>query len=166
MSNMPTRITCASLNFQGLKKILTPSGQSLAWHIRSLSYDIIAFQETYADSFDLHDRFATCLQVQFSAWTRHCGLISYNPAFEIKPEWAALDGCLLMAHVTHQQQLCTDLSVYVLYTPATENDHPAFFRALHLLLHFDHAPGRRSVFLGDFNYNIHTLSTRDDDMNR
>ena len=166
MSDTPTRITCASLNCRGLKKVLTPSGRSLARHIRSLSYDIVALQETHADSFALHDRFDTCLQVRSSTWTSHCGLISYNPALEITPEWAALSGRLLVARVTHRQQLCADLLVYVIYAPAIASDRPAFFKALHPLLNFSSPPTRRSILLGDFNHNIHTLSTRDDDMNR
>lgn len=64
-------ISFASLNCRGLKKILTPLGRAFARHIRSLSFDIIALQETHATDSTFHDRFDLSLQVSSSAWTQH-----------------------------------------------------------------------------------------------
>ncbi|KAI8145299.1 hypothetical protein BJV82DRAFT_487515, partial [Fennellomyces sp. T-0311] len=85
-------------------------------------------------------------------------------ALEVMAEWASRDGHLLVARVSHHQQLCADFFVYVIYAPATESARPPFFAALHGLLNFDCPPQRRSICLGDFNHNYHTLTTHSTDM--
>ncbi|KAI8138382.1 hypothetical protein BJV82DRAFT_499842, partial [Fennellomyces sp. T-0311] len=76
----------------------------------------------------------------------------------IQTEWASRDGRLLVARVSHHQQLCSDLFLYVLYAPAQEAERHSLLASDDFanLLDLENVPQRRCVFLGDFNHNIYT----------
>lgn len=155
---VPSRISLASLNCRGLKKILTPSGNSFARHIRSLKYDIIALQETHASSLLLQSRFDQCLQVSSSTWTQHCGLLSFNPMLNIIPLWSSIDGRLLAAQVSHISGLYNPINIFVIYVPAQHRERIEFLRSFPTTMPFDQLLTSRSILLGGFNHNIHTRS--------
>ena len=108
------------------KKILTPSGNSFARHIRSLKYDIIALQETHASSLLLQSRFDQCLQVSSSTWTQHYGLLSFNPMLNIIPLWSSIDGRVLAAQVSHTSGLYNPINIFVIYVPAQHRERIEF----------------------------------------
>ncbi|KAG1136220.1 hypothetical protein G6F37_012136 [Rhizopus arrhizus] len=153
-----SRISVASLNCRGLKKIITPAGHSFSRYLRSLPYDLLALQETHASSSLLQTRFDQCLQTSSSVWTQHCGLLSLNPMLKIEARWSSLDGRLLVADVSHQSGFYDPLLVYVLYAPATRGERALFLHSLSFLLNFPQPPPYRSVLLGDFNHNVHRPS--------
>lgn len=143
----------ATLNCRGLKRLSNHNDRQFGRILRNLKYDILALQETHIDSDDLGDITQTILQAHSSAWTPYCGVISLNPAFTIHMITKALEGRLLCVKVSHCQQLCDDLLLYIIYAPATALDRPRFYQQLYDFMHTQ--PTQRSILLGDFNYNIH-----------
>ncbi|KAG1145285.1 hypothetical protein G6F37_012171 [Rhizopus arrhizus] len=150
--------TTASLNCRGLKKILSSSGRSFSRTLRSLHFDILALQETHADSLDIQTRFDQCLQPSGCLWTKHCGLLSFNPAVSFDPLWSSLDGRVLVARVNHLSGLYAPLCIYVIYAPASRSERLSFFSNLDALLRYDQRPSDRCILLGDFNHNVHSRS--------
>ncbi|KAG1471147.1 hypothetical protein G6F56_002293 [Rhizopus delemar] len=67
-----------------LKEMLRPSESPFTRYIRSLPYDLLALQETHPSSHFLYSRFYKCLQLSYSIWTQHCGLLSFNPILVIE----------------------------------------------------------------------------------
>ncbi|KAG0821219.1 hypothetical protein G6F19_012039 [Rhizopus arrhizus] len=150
--------TTASLNCRGLKKILSSSGRSFSRTLRSLHFDILALQETHADSLDIQTRFDQCLQPSGCLWTKHCGLLSFNPAVSFDPLWSSVDGRVLVARVNHLSGLYAPLCIYVIYAPASRSERLSFFSNLDALLRYDQRPSDRCILLGDFNHNVHSRS--------
>lgn len=153
-----SHVSLASLNCRGLKKILSSSGRSFSRTLRSLHFDILALQETHADSLDIQTRFDQCLQPSGCLWTKHCGLLSFNPAVSFDPLWSSVDGRVLVARVNHLSGLYAPLCIYVIYAPASRSERLSFFSNLDALLRYDQRPSDRCILLGDFNHNVHSRS--------
>ncbi|KAG1411345.1 hypothetical protein G6F58_008601 [Rhizopus delemar] len=149
------RVSMATLNCRGLKKVLSSTGRSFFHTLRSLPYDILALQETHASTSELQSNFDLCLQVSSSAWTSHCGLVSFNPSLTVHRLWSSDDERLLAAEVRHISQLYDPFTVYVLYAPANRTEYRSFLQNLSNTYCATDIFTSRSVLLGDFNHNIH-----------
>ena len=149
------RVFMASLNCRGLKKNLSYTGRSFSHTLRSLPYDILALHETHAATSELQSSFDLCLQVSSSAWTSHCGLVSFNPSLTVHRLWSSDDERLLAAEVRHISQLYDPFTVYVLYAPANRTECRFFLQNLSNTYCATDIFTSRSVLLGDFNHNIH-----------
>ena len=147
----------ATLNCRGLKKLpSTSSGRQFARILRHLQYDILCLQETHVDNPDLGESIRCMLQGHSAAWTSHCGVVCFNPHFNITTSQSLFNDRLLMVTLTNSQQLCDDITLYIVYAPAQHTDRPSFFHQVHTFMQSQ--PLHRSIILGDFNYNIHRTS--------
>lgn len=144
----------ATLNCRGLKKMLsTTDGKHYARIIRSLQYDILCLQETHVNTPAMKVPLQRMLQAHSTAWTSHCGVVCFNRQFVIQHTQSLFHDRLLIVTLAHSQQLCDDITLYIVYGPATHIARQPFYQQLHTFM--QDQPVQRSILLGDFNYNIH-----------
>ncbi|KAG0789803.1 hypothetical protein G6F26_007930 [Rhizopus arrhizus] len=69
------------------------------------------------------------------------------------------NGRLLAAQVSHISGLYDPINIFVIYVPAQHRERIEFLRSFPTTMPFDQLLTSRSIFLGDFNHNIHTRSS-------
>ena len=141
-----------TLNYRSLAKKATPQTRSsFIRHLRSLSFDILALQETHADNPDIQNILHTQFQAKDSIWSAHCGLICLSPDIELSAPFISRCGRLIHTSVTHRSNLFDSFTLTVVYFPANSGERLSFLSSEVMDTFFPSAPSRQ-VILGDFNY--------------
>ena len=154
----------SSLNCNSLVKTHDTQKQSnFIRYLRSLNFNIMAFQETHTTTD--HENF---INVQFQAsqslWTRHCGLLSFSSKYQLSDNLIPSNPRIILSKISHPQNFYAPFHVLVVYAPAsTGKDRREFFDSvLDALNSVSDIDPHRIIILGDFNYSYHrrNLSTQ------
>ena len=141
-----------TLNCRSLAKTANPQiRSSFIRHLRSLSFDLLALQETHAGDPLLQDILHTQFQASSSIWSSHCGLVSTSSDIELSNSFISRCGRLINATVTHRNHLFVPFTITVVYFPVARSDRIIFLESVASSLFFPSHPSRH-VVLGDFNY--------------
>lgn len=152
-----TLLNIGTLNCRGLRKSANPTISSqFIRYLRSLSFDLLALQETYASSSKLQNLFHTQFQAVDSVWSPHCGLVSFSPNFKLSDTVFSVCGRLITTTVRHSQNLVAPFKVSVLYAPAARRSRYKFLQDLISSPLPDLLPTSplRHILLGDFNHTL------------
>jgi exonuclease III len=162
---MSKKILChyASLNANSLKVINNrPTQPEYIRYLRLQKYDILCLQETRAKTPELIHSLNMHFQPQTSHWTKHVGIFSFSPSFQItlintnhlitNDEFRDR---IQLCQVEHPQKLYTPFFILNIYTPATTHrTRREFFDILSSMLYSmqDQLSFERLIIVGDFNY--------------
>ncbi|KAG1581056.1 hypothetical protein G6F47_012512 [Rhizopus delemar] len=144
----------ATMNCRGLRKSNDPSSSSqFIRYLRTHSLDILALQETHADTPQLQDLFHKQFQASDSLWSPHCGLVCFSPVLSFSNTVFSVCGRIITTTISHQSNIFDPVSVSVIYAPASRNARYVFFSNV-LQGDFSSLPSNpsRHILLGDFNY--------------
>ncbi|KAG2228473.1 hypothetical protein INT48_003130, partial [Thamnidium elegans] len=134
----PSNFKLGTLNCRGLRKTADPSvSNNFIRYLRTLSFDILALQETHASSDDIRDLFHNQFQASTSYWSQYCGIVCFSSNLTLsEPIWDTVQRTLTVK-VSHIHELFDPVFVTVLYAPsdytnsilATDQIHqPTFHR--------------------------------------
>ncbi|KAI8366203.1 hypothetical protein BD560DRAFT_447975 [Blakeslea trispora] len=123
-------------------------------YLRSLNFDLMAFQETHVSSMN-QSFINTQFQAQQALWTHECGLVSFSPMLHLSDDLLPDIHRVILSQVSSPNQLFLPFHVLVIYAPAhCARERREFFCSLFetlmspaLALDFD-----RLLVMGDFNY--------------
>ncbi|KAG1272193.1 hypothetical protein G6F66_013395 [Rhizopus arrhizus] len=114
-------------------------------YLRSLQFNLMAFQETHVT-----DTHIQTINMQFQAtqslWTYHCDLLSFSPSFVLSENLTPSNPRMVLSKVSHSQNL---------YAPASSGKarREFFDSVLDTLTSPDYAIDHQQlIILGDFNY--------------
>ncbi|CAO3671576.1 hypothetical protein G6F70_002530 [Rhizopus microsporus] len=92
----------ASLNCRSLIKQSQPQlRQEFIRFLRSQSSDILTVQESHASTPNSIATLELLLRTSSATWSRHCGIISFNPAITITPLYIIIDQRLIACKAEH-----------------------------------------------------------------
>ncbi|KAG0820298.1 hypothetical protein G6F18_012499 [Rhizopus arrhizus] len=157
-------IKLATLNCRSLRKSADPtSGSHFIRYLREQSINLLALQETRANTPQLQDLFHTQFQAYDSIWSPYCGLICLSHDLSFSNTDLSICGRVITTTVSHKAHRFAPITVTVLYAPASRRDRYEFLTRMMQFdcsLLFPMSPSRH-VLLGDFNYTYAThLSKR------
>lgn len=127
------------------------------WYLRTLSLDIIALQETHADTQQLEELFHTQFQAAQSVWSPHCGLVCFSSDLSFNNIQRSTCGRFITVMAVHSAALFDPIVVSVLYAPAGRRErYPFLSNLINSLSSSPLLPSTpsRHILLGDFNYII------------
>ena len=145
----------ASLNCNSLVKSNNPQTQAhFIRYLRSLNFDLMAFQETHVSSSN-QQFITTQFQAHQALWTHECGLVSFSPMLHLSDDLLPDMDRVILSEVSSPNQLFLPFYVVVIYAPTNSaRERREFFSTLYttlqsptLALNFD-----RLLCMGDFNY--------------
>ena len=145
----------ASLNCNSLVKSRNTQTQAqFIRYLRSLNFDLMAFQETHVSSMNQHF-ITTQFQAHQALWTHECGLVSFSSMLHLSDDLLPNLDRVILSKISSHHHLFLPFYVLVIYAPANSAiERRTFFSTLsetlqssHLALDFD-----RLLVMGDFNY--------------
>lgn len=152
----------ASLNCNGLSKLLTPSiRRDLIRSFREHEFDIIALQETHTNNSSIINTIESQFQSHSFLWTSHCGLVSINPDIVLdKIDIPDIDGRLILAQARHKTNYFVPFYILDIYAPATRDLAKRHFyeQLTNIAELHDTMIKDNLLIMGDFNYSFASSS--------
>ncbi|KAG0805737.1 hypothetical protein G6F57_012965 [Rhizopus arrhizus] len=114
----------------------------------------MTFQETHVSDNTL-SIINTQFQARYSMWTRHCGIVSFNPSFIFSDNLVPENDRIILTKVKHPYNAFEPFWLLVLYAPATscQQRQQFFDHVLGLLHNKDLDINLDRLFItGGFNY--------------
>ncbi|KAG1467594.1 hypothetical protein G6F56_004324 [Rhizopus delemar] len=158
-----TSLNCRSL----VKSNNTQTSSDFIRYLRQLNYDILCLQETHAATFEQQHTLNIKFCIENTIWTKHCGIVSLNPAINLIPHLITLDQRLIACQVTHVNNIFPPFLLINIYAPADERQRRSFYKAILQLpllmpsapnpINEEHIPDQfftefpPMIILGDFN---------------
>ncbi|OAD66947.1 hypothetical protein PHYBLDRAFT_151885 [Phycomyces blakesleeanus NRRL 1555(-)] len=148
------------MNCRGLAKTNHPQTRSLfIRHLRSCGIDLLALQETHANTEPLQQMFHTQFHAQDSLWSPHCGLVSLSLHLSfINPLFSPCGRCISTT-VIHTNNSIPSFRICVVYAPASYRDRFSFLRSLLNSPALLPRLPSSCILLGNFNYTYRTTSS-------
>ncbi|OAD74590.1 CCHC-type zinc finger transcription factor [Phycomyces blakesleeanus NRRL 1555(-)] len=128
-------------------------------HLRSCGIDILALQETHANTEPLQQMFHTQFHAQDSLWSPHCSLVSLSPHLSLINSLFSPCGRCISTTVIHTNNSIPSFLICVVYSPASYRDCFSFLRSLLNSPALLPRLPSSCILLGDFNYTYHTTSS-------
>lgn len=156
------RLRIATLNCRGLTQKNTKNAEKKSIkYLKTLDIDILAIQESHADKKDTQDSLDMQFSSKPSTYTKHCGIISLNNKYAIKPIDTGIDGRFILADIhyateeepTSFNSLATILTIYG--KASSRKANAEFYTELmkhRFLIHKITTIQNNMIILGDFNY--------------
>jgi exonuclease III len=124
-------------------------------YLRTKAFDILALQETHADTPELESLFHTQFQASASIWSPYCSIVSLSPALSFSDTQQSDCGRVITTTVSHSSELFDPITVTVVYAPANSQERFTFLKKA--MLNLNDSPllltnPSRHILLGDFNY--------------
>ncbi|KAG1178824.1 hypothetical protein G6F70_000515 [Rhizopus microsporus] len=117
--NKLTTLNIGSLNCRGLRKTTNPAtSAAFIRYLRTVSLDILALQETHADTDEIAHLFKTQFQVNTSYWSNYSGIICFSPFLSLsEPIWNTIQRTPTVK-VSHVHEAFDPVFVTAVYAPA------------------------------------------------
>jgi exonuclease III len=160
---MSKNIICQFTSLNACSLIKSNNRQTQTEYIRYLrlqNYDILCFQETQARTPELISSLNIHFQPQSSYWTKHVGIVSLSPFFQISninTSHIFTDDRFQLCSVAHPQKLYEPFYILNLYAPASNHKaRQTFFEQILAMLYGiqDQISFDRLIIAGDFNYSL------------
>ncbi|KAI8878208.1 hypothetical protein K501DRAFT_149054, partial [Backusella circina FSU 941] len=141
------------------RSLATPSSphirRQFITYLRHQHLDILAIQESHAFNPEIIDTLNQEFGCDNTIWSKHCGLICFNPNISIKPIYITIDQRVILIRVIHEQNKFSPFLLANIYAPVSRAQRYSFHTNICNLEPFCsqiYNPDFSMIILGDFNY--------------